>query len=197
MRGSLTVLGVLALFSSTTGCITGRVAELNHSMSRTRGEVLTATSTTADERGAPYAVVAREAECRVTPGDPEGGPGAKSYLLARSSPTDEEERFAKENGQTVVSAYRSGSDSEHAAPPGFPHAVVLAEGGEGPRLYLERPGGWTPLGVKRYVHKAHERGRPVLAGITTGLLLPPAIVADLVTWPFQWMLAPWFPVAPS
>ena len=55
---------------------------------------------------------------------------------------------------------------------------------------------WNELPVARYLHREAGGGHPIAAGITTGLLLPITFVLDVATAPFQWFLAPWFPITP-
>lgn len=198
MRKLLSVLAVFTLFSSTSGCITGHVADAASRVRRGHAERLTAVTRATDEGGSPYAVVALESECRVTPGDPEGGPGGAQYTLPRAAGLDPaEKRFCADQRLEPVAAYHAGAEPEHAAPPGFPDAVLLAEteGGD-PALFLRVPGGWSALPVARYLHEKRSRGHPVAATIFEVAVVPFTFVADLATFPFQWFLAPWFPITP-
>jgi hypothetical protein len=198
MRVLPTVCAFSLLFFTTTGCITGRVAEMTGDWQRGHCEVLTATSAAVGTEGTPFAVVALENQCRIAPGDPEGGPGARSYTLSRVPATPDEDRFLEKQQISFVRAYRSSSLPEHEAPAGFPDSVLLGEKGGDPRLFLKTPDGWSQLPVTRYVHESGSTGHPVLATIVAVVLVPPAMAIDLVTWPIQWwFIAPWFPLAPK
>jgi len=188
---------VSLLFSSTTGCITGRVAEASAKWRRPKPEVLTATSASSDER-APLAVVALEAECRVAPGDPEGGPGAAAYTLERAPGlAPDEERFLTGRGLEPTAAYHASKDPERAPWKGAPEAVLVGErDSEHGALFVKTPSGWSELPVRRFLHKKASRGHAVLATTVEAVALPFTIVADLATFPIQWFLAPWFPITP-
>jgi hypothetical protein len=200
MRAFATLLALSALLLNGGCLLTGRVATSSELIRRHEPEVLTATSSSADEAGAPFAVAALEAECRVTPGDPEGGPGPRSYKLVRArEPSPDEKRFLDGLGLSFVGAYRSATDDapEHEVPAGFPQRVLLGETvDQDGRLFLETPGGWRPLVLNRYIHRERSEGNPGLSYLELGLL-PIAIALDLVTWPIQWFfIAPWFPLTP-
>ncbi len=196
MRSIVSVVGCVALVMSTNGCVTGRFTASAQKWKRAEPERLTATSVALDEGGVPFAVVALEAECRVTPGDPEGGPGAEQYRLPRvAGPDASGESFLSEHGLESVAAYaaRPGEETTH----GFPAKVLLAEDGDGsPGLYLETPRGWASVGVARYVHAKASSGYPVLATVAEVLVVPFTMVFDLATFPVQWFLAPWLPLTP-
>lgn len=186
------------LFAGTTGCITGRVAEATSKWRRSTPERLTVTSSSLDEAGASLAVVALEAECRVAPGDPEGGPGARPYTLERSQAfSPDETRFLASKELDGVAVYRPGRDPERASPPGFPDTVLVGEksGGDG-AIYVRTSSGWAAVPVQRYLHRRATKGSKVAATVTEALLLPIAIPLDLATFPIQWLLAPWLPLTP-
>jgi hypothetical protein len=210
MHRIASVLVCSALVGITGGCITGRFTAAAQKWRRAEPERLTATSVGLDDAGVPYAVVALEEQCRVTPGDPEGGPGATQYALPRvASPNATEARFLAERSLEPVATYRAGSESlpGDRAPPGdgasgavahgFPGAVLLAEDGEGrPALFLGTAAGWAPVPVGRYIHIRATKGHPVFATVAEVLLVPFTLAFDLATFPVQWLLAPWLPLTP-
>ncbi|HZU98058.1 MAG TPA: hypothetical protein VFF73_15245 [Planctomycetota bacterium] len=182
---------MLFLFAMSSGCMAvGRVSQLGGNLRRERAEVLTATSRV----GEAYAVVALEAECRVTPGDPEGGPGSVAYTLGRTGVSAEEASFLEGRDLTPVAAYARGHDP---VPSGFPDAVILGENSdEKAGLFVRAGSGWREVPIGRYVHREAKPSHPVLATVTEVLLLPPALAFDLATFPIQCFLAPWFPILP-
>jgi hypothetical protein len=181
---------------STDGCVTGRFTAAAQKWRRPEPERITATSVALDEGGVPFAVVALEAECRVTPGDPEGGPGAQQYMLPRVAGPDEKgARFLAERGLEPVAAYEAppGEETTH----GFPRKVLLAEDKDGNGgLFLETPMGWAPVHIARYVHVPAKSGHPVAATIAEVFVVPFTVVFDFATFPIQWFLAPWLPLTP-
>lgn len=196
----------VSLLFSTSGCLlTARVARLSEKTRSGGPEVLTATTTGPGPDGAPFAVVALEAVCRVTPRDPEGGPGARGYVLRRrSEPAPDETRLLDSRQLSCVGSYgafprgEAADDPERSVPEGFPDRVLLGQEPSGSaRLFLGGPGGWRETGVDRYVHAERSEGHPVLAGLELGLLMLPAAVVDAATFPIQWLfVAPYFPVTP-
>jgi hypothetical protein len=168
----------------------GRVSQLGGHIRRERAEVLTATSRV----GEAFVVIALEAECRVTPPDVEGGPGSVPYTLARTPVSADATSFLEDHGLTPIAAYARGRDP---VPEGFPDAAILGESGDGAAgMFLRVGGRWVEVSVGRYVHREAKAAHPVLATITEVLLVPPALVFDLATFPIQCFLAPWFPILP-
>lgn len=189
---------LLALLASSTGCMaTGHVAQYADDIGRARGERLTATCSTMGPSGALVDVTALEAECRVVPVDPEGGPSGVACILPRVKTLNaEENRIAASHG-LLVAAYRAGPEAGRAMPEGLPESVVLVEDESRPAVFLRIPGGWTRRPCDRYLHTPAKEAHPVLAGFVRVALVPPALALDLATFPVQWMLLPWFPIMPE
>jgi hypothetical protein len=191
-RGWVLSLIMIVGVSASSGCATGRVAQLAEHVSRAQPERLTVTSLAVGDEGSPFGITAVEGYCRIAPNDPEGGPGAAHYVLDRRPLDDDQVRLVHDARLELIAGYRADTP-----PPGFPDAVIVGlDRDDDPALYVRTPRGWIRQQTSRFDHDEAAPARPVLAGFMAVLFTPFTLAFDIATLPIQWLIAPVYPIVP-